>query len=50
MDVPALADQQRVTYITSVRTRDVLWKTCQEQSMLGIDGDRDDDIYRSIYL
>ena len=41
MDMPALADQQEFIYITSVQTQDVVWKTCQEQWMIGMDGERE---------
>ena len=36
-----LADQQELTYNSSVRTQDVVWKNCQEQWMIGTDGERE---------
>ena len=41
MDVPVLADQQELIYISSVRTQDVVWKTCQEQWMIGMDEEKE---------
>ena len=41
MDVPVLADQQESTYNISVRTQDVVWKTCREQWMIGTDGEKE---------
>ena len=41
MDVPVVADEQECIYISSVRTQDVVWKTCQEQWMIETDGDRE---------
>ena len=38
MDAPVLADQQELTYTRSVRTQDVVWKTCQELWMIGTNG------------
>ena len=58
--VPVLADQQELIYISSVRTQDVVWKTCQERWIIEMDGGRDsaksvlsarlDDIYIYIYI
>ena len=39
LDVPGLIDQQEFTYISSVRTHDVIWKTCWERWMIGTDGE-----------
>ena len=36
MDVPVLADQQKLT----VQKQDVVCKTCQEQWMIGTDGEK----------
>ena len=41
MNVPVLADQQEVIYISSVRTQDVIWKTCRERRMIGTDGEKE---------
>ena len=30
MDVPVLADQQELIYISFMQMLDVVWKTCQE--------------------
>ena len=30
MDVPELADKKELTYNTSVRTQDIVWKICRE--------------------
>ena len=35
MDAPVLADQQELIYIRSVRTQDVVWRTCREWWMIG---------------
>ena len=61
MDVTVLTDQQELIYISSVETQSVVWKTCREQWMIGMDGarlswksvvsrqlDDDDDIIISI--
>ena len=37
MDVALLADQQELTYNCSMRTQDVVWKTCRMQWMIGRD-------------
>ena len=34
MDVPVLADQQELIYVSSVQTQDVIWKTYQERWMI----------------
>ena len=39
-DVSVLADQRELIYINSVRIRDVVWKTCREWWMIGIEGKR----------
>ena len=41
MVVPVLADQHELIYNSSVRTQDVIWKTCRERWMIGADGVRD---------
>ena len=59
MDTPVLADQQGLTYISSVRTLDATWKTFQEHWTIGTNGEKesassvqlarrddDDNIYR----
>ena len=45
MDVPVLTDQQELFCISSVRTLDVVWKTCRDRwkSVLSIRFDDDDD-------
>ena len=40
MDVPVLADQQELTYNSSVRTQNVVWKTCRERWMIGTNDER----------
>ena len=40
-DMPELADQQELIYISSVQTQDIVWKTCQEQWMIGMDEERE---------
>ena len=41
MDMPVLTDQQELIYISSVQTQDIVWKTCQEQWMKEIDGEKE---------
>ena len=41
MDVPVLADQQELIYISCVRTQDVVWKTSQERWMTGTNGEEE---------
>ena len=40
MDVPMLADQQKLIYISSLLILDVFWKTCRMQWMIGTDAER----------
>ncbi len=40
MDVPVLADQQEVIYISDVWTKNVIWKTCRERRKIGTDRER----------
>ena len=40
VDVPVLVDQQEIIYISTVRTKNVVWKTCREQWMIRMDGER----------
>ena len=40
MDMPVLAEQQELIYISSVQTQDVVWKTCRVRWMVGTDGER----------
>ena len=40
MDLPLLADQQEHIYISSLRTRGVVWRTWREQWIIRIDGER----------
>ena len=40
MDSPMLADHQEQIYISSVRTQDVVWKTCRERWMIGTDREK----------
>ena len=40
MDVPVLANQQELIYISSVWTQDVIWKTYWERCMIGMDEER----------
>ena len=41
MDIPVLADQQERMYISSLRTQNVVWKTCREQWTIGMDEERE---------
>ena len=41
IDMPMLADQQEFIYISSVRTQDIVWRTCLEWWMRGTDGERE---------
>ena len=41
MSVLVLANQKELIYISSVRTQDVVQKTCRERWMTGIDGERE---------
>ena len=41
MDVPVLADKQRLAYISSVQTQDAAYRTYQERWMIGMDGKRE---------
>ena len=61
MDTPVLADQQRLTYISSVQTVDAAKRTFLEWWIIGIDSKRDsvqstqldiddDDIYICMYV
>ena len=60
MDVPVLADQLKLAYISSVQILDMVLKTYQEEWIIGIDGERKsgksmlsarlDDIYIYIYI
>ena len=45
MDVPVLIDQQKLIYIHSARTLDVIWKTYRERWTIGMDGERDSEKY-----
>ena len=54
MDVPVLANKQRLTYINFVWTLDVVYKTYQDQWVIKGDGvfpaRLDDDIFRDLNL
>ena len=41
MDTPVLADQQKLIFVISVQILDAVWRTCQDQKMIGMDGTRD---------
>ena len=41
VDVPVLADLQEFIFIISTQTQDLVWKTCWEQWMIGMDGERE---------
>ena len=41
MDVPVLADQQKLTWIRYVQTLDVIWRICWEWWIIGMDGKRE---------
>ena len=41
MDVPVLAHQQELIYISSARIQDVVYRTCQEWRMTGTDEERE---------
>ena len=41
MDVPVLDDQQRLIYFSSVRTLDVVWKTCRERWLIGTEREKE---------
>ena len=41
MDIALFADQQELIYMNSVWTQDAVWKNCQEQWMIGMDGERE---------
>ena len=43
MDVRVLAYHQKLIYISSVQTQDVVWKSCQEQWMIGMDRERESE-------
>ena len=40
-DMPMLAVQQELIYIGSVQKQDVVWRTCQEHWMIGMDRERE---------
>ena len=40
MDAPVLTDLQELIYISSVGTLDIVYRTCQEWWMIGMDGER----------
>ena len=41
MNVPKLAEQQELILIISVQTQNVVWKTCRERWMIGVDGEKE---------
>ena len=41
IDMPGLANQQELIYISSVWTQDLVWRTCWEKWMIGTDGKRE---------
>ena len=41
MNMLVLANQQELTYNSSAQTQDVVWKTCPEQWMVGMDRERE---------
>ena len=41
MDVPVMADQQRLTRHNSLQTLNVVERTCKERWVIGIDGERE---------
>ena len=48
LDVSVLADQQELTSNSSVRTQDIVCKTCQVRWMIGTNGER--EIGKSVLL
>ena len=59
MAVLMLVDQQELIYISTVRSQDIIWKTCQKSQMIVVDeeiesgksvlsvqfDDNDDDVF-----
>ena len=41
MDTPALADQQKLTFISSVWTLDAIERNCLERRLIGMDGEKE---------
>ena len=41
MDAPVLADQQGLTYISSVRTLNAVLRTCQKQGTIRLGSERE---------
>ena len=41
MDVSVLTNQQELINIISVQTQDVVWKTCRDWWMMGMDEERE---------
>ena len=50
MEIPVLADQQELIYISSVQIQNVVWKTCQEWWMIGTDGERESESGKSVMM
>ena len=40
-DMEVLADQQKLIYNSSLQAQDVVWRTCQKQLMIGMNGERE---------
>ena len=41
IDMPMLVNQQEITYNSSVRKQDKVWKTSQKQWMIEMDGEKE---------
>ena len=50
MDVPVLANQQRLTNINLIWTQDATKKTCQGMNVLSVQLDDDNNIYIYTYI
>ena len=48
LELPVLANQRQLTNNIYVRTQDAVWKTCQEQWMIGTDGKRERESGKSM--
>ena len=50
MDVPVLADQQQLIYISSIRTQNVIWKTFLDRWMIGTDRKREKESLENLRI
>ena len=46
-DMQVLDDQQELIYDSSVQTQDIVYRTCQKQWMIALNGEREREIHAS---